>query len=119
MTPLEAARALLVDDGGNLDGDHYFCRDCGSHVCHMLIRQAGDCEVTEPHRPTCMYGVLPRIVAALEAAERLTAWPHEAEPTEEHGTDRIYVFCRGNGVHGPECRYQSLVAALRGEEVRE
>lgn len=55
-----------------------------------------------------------RALRVMDAADRLPG----DEPCEEYGTERLFVFCRGDalvGRHHPDCRYQALVKALRGE----
>jgi hypothetical protein len=65
---------------------------------------------------------LPRIVAALEAAERLLKAHPDYEPICEIGIDHVsvYEFCEGNpyiSCHDSDCPWQALAAAMRGEEV--
>jgi hypothetical protein len=65
---------------------------------------------------------LPRIVAALEAAERMLKAHPDYEPICEIGIDHVsvYEFCEGNpyiSCHDSDCPWQALAAAMRGEEV--
>ena len=86
MSPLEAARLLIVDEYA-----HCFC----PHVSHT------SCPFTGQHGPGCPMPMLPRIVAALEAAE---AWVVSLETANTNATEHIHVE-------------QRLIDALRGDEV--
>ena len=110
MTPLDAAKRLVEHGMVIRHSDGY--KNCG-YCGQSSATGHGD---GTNHSIPCIVPSLPNIVAALEAAERL---PTE-EPVEEYGAERSYVFCRGDAIndrHTPGCCYQSLVAALKGEEV--
>ena len=58
------------------------------------------------HDPTCPWLTLPRIIAALEAAERIAA--------DQPNGEGIYCACCGRflGSCVPDCAWQALVSAL-------
>ncbi len=71
-----------------------------------------------PHASYCPWLSLPKIVAALEAAQEIIDMYPDDEPTTEYGIDHevIYVFCEGNPEtrrHSPGCQW----LALKGEVV--
>lgn len=102
MTLLDDARRLAAP-GINLHCDFCTGSPIGGHFAGCPILAA------------------PRIVAALEAAEQLTAPPIDAEPTDYARGDDVHywAFCerRMDQGHEPDCPWQALVAALRGEGV--
>lgn len=113
MSPLEAAKKLAgIETWYGLGGDGY-CIACDEYIGTS----------NGSHAPDCPTLAMPRIVAALEAAERVTdhADPF-SEPThyEDNPTERsTYVFCARDtrDGHAVDCPWQALVAALRGEGV--
>lgn len=79
----------------------------------------------EEHRTDCWTHVLTRIVAALEAAERVTRAQPIADPPGRWGWDGPpsqageCVFCRvldrgKDTEHATVCPWQALVSALKG-----
>lgn len=121
MTLLGAVRRLadgrataFIDEHGD---DAVRCSWCDGIV--------NRCEnETEPaHYPDCPWLSMPRIVAALEAAERLKDRFRDRFPTEvEDGDDDTfaiaYACCGGNfySPHMAHCSWQALVSALTGTE---
>lgn len=98
---------LEIDGGGSLSDDsHFRCRDCGVHVCHYQTPEAGDCQINEPHVRTCMYGAIPNIVAALEAAER--SLPILTDVCPPAGCERWNL----HGLHDDDC----VIGHLSGQE---
>ena len=104
MTSREAIDDLLNDDGGDYaDDGHYWCRDCGVHVCH----DSDACSVTESHIPTCPYGSLPAIAKVIVLAEKMDDRISEGS---------LCNFCTGSSItgHFSGCLVAALVAAVRG-----
>lgn len=67
------------------------------------------------HDSGCLRLSMPKIVKALEAAERLAACP----PVVAAGkldTQDVCAVCWAAGDHADDCSWQALVAALKGEE---
>lgn len=64
------------------------------------------------------YETAARILATLEAAEDLLTNWSTSEPVEERATDTVFMFC-GNPTrlsHAPDCPWETLVTAIKGEE---
>lgn len=109
MTLIEDARRLAQVDPWyeNERAGTSFCIACGAY---------------ESHRDNCPWLALPRIVQALEAGGRLIALPCSVNGQEpffatEVGGPLQHWFCGGQGQHKPDCPWQALVVALRGDEV--
>ncbi len=110
MTPLGAARRMVdvwPDDHADVDGCP-FCHHFG-------------------HEPGCPWLQMPRIVAALEAAERLSAlveteqWHHSEDVRLTVDGKGTYSWCQECDVSWP-CKWsktlgenEALAAVLRGE----
>ena len=105
MTPLEAARALAA---ANIE-DEAWCA-----VCHM-----------DPHGQACPVPMIPQIVAALEAAERIVFVSNDREPHaceysfNDAGHAPILAFCGAliGEAHVSGCAWEALKAALTGADV--
>lgn len=96
MSPLDDARAELADFMKSADYLHP-CGYCGADV----VESAGD---PLEHEDGCKVPTMTRIVAALEAAERVIS-------TYDHPDN-----CDGTvPINGPE--YKALVAAMQGARV--
>lgn len=116
MSLIEVMQRLI--DRSATTHEVYGKRGTACHLCSWA-RVYWDDESIE-HSPDCPVPTLPRIVAALEAAELYSgmfvggAAPSRARPGE-------WGQCWGCGIllpkHAPDCPWQALVAALRGEEV--
>lgn len=106
MSLIDAAR-LLAEDG--LEHDH----PCGGCFSKLYLR--------EPHAADCpLVAALPKIVAALEAAERLTAaWqmPGTSSPIPGSYSGVFVDWKRGQARADAIAEAEAaLEAALRGEE---
>lgn len=98
------------------DSCHWTCESCGCHV-----ETDEEASTWTGHAPDCPWLAMPRIVAALEAAEWVAAdggcFPDEANDGQ---TFNRCTFCywgpspKYDGGHHEECPYQALVAALEG-----
>jgi hypothetical protein len=102
MRILDSANQLLEDGAGN--GDDFVCGYCGA-----------DTLPCEQHSPDCPWFSMPKIVAVLEAAQRL------AETSKRHGQSgfcwgcgrlRSRALVDGLSEHKADCPWQALVAAL-------
>jgi hypothetical protein len=106
MSLLDDARRLAAHDLRDHDdiGGYGFCPLC---------------ERTEGHRPDCPWLRLPRIVAVVEAAERVVNAVDDEPVTEVALDGQIYAICDKaawpDGEHAADCAWQALKAALRGE----
>jgi hypothetical protein len=108
---LDAARRLNQDEPiGQFEtgGRNYFV------FCGRMVQQG--------HAPDCPWLSLPRIVAALEAAERVAETTTEPVNTIGIDLDQEYAFCgewaeRDDSGHASDCPWQALVAALKGNMV--
>lgn len=107
----------LVEDARRLDNAPLPTDDEGRcWFCEEIPSEEG-------HHGPCPWLALPRIVQALEAAERVA----ERFPEDEKGRDilgsrfRKCAFCWhadiGGTLHAEDCPWQVLVAALHGDEV--
>jgi hypothetical protein len=95
----------------DLDGQSvYFCVHCDLGDPHW---KAGGFK----HAPDCPWLALPKIVAALEAAERTSKF----DPWSDNGYIGTVWECFGCGVrgddktHAEDCPWQAFSAALRDE----
>lgn len=114
----------LLDDARRLAERNAlaFVTDTGAFRC--IACPAGvvfDSDEELVHSPRCPSLALPRIVAVLEAAERLIV-PYDGEPSEYARSEdaHFHAFCErpiGQG-HEPDCAWQALVAALRGDDAQ-
>ena len=91
---LDDARAMLQIQPLFEEGDDMACRLCGE-----LISPYPD---FAGHESDCPWISLPKIVAALEAAERVITWDRSVAP--EPSAKLV-----------PASAYDALVAALKGE----
>lgn len=117
MTPLDAARELGAMTEADLREATDYRIDCG--FCGGAEIRDGERPsvfIRYDHHPTCPWLAMPRIVAALEAAERLT---QADEPTQELRVVEC-VYCGanrdlphyGHEDHKPGCLWQALVDVL-------
>jgi hypothetical protein len=116
----------LLDDARRLaDTDHTPCED-GTGRCVFCSVGGFDVRVGKMiHGDTCPLLSMPRIVAALEAAERVA----QVEPTysyHSYGTEQIScLYCGGfedardsyRFIHETDCPRQALAVALQGDVV--
>jgi hypothetical protein len=79
------------------------------------------CDMPSGHAPNCAWLAMPKIVAAMEAAERLSG-DEPIVPVYFSGSDwkYQYAFCDkpieiNDDTHAPDCPWQALVAALKTE----
>ncbi len=69
--------------------------------------------LTEPHAPDCPWLSLPRILAALEAAERVATVTTRQRIMAGAGPTRRCFYCGDKYAHTQDCPWQTLVAALQ------
>lgn len=93
MTLLEDARRLVKAGHRKSEGGHLYCVRCRAHLCSVPTEECEEPD-WEDHGPACPWLAMPRIVAALEAAEAVIA-AHAYPPAAYD-------------------EWQALVAALRG-----
>jgi hypothetical protein len=108
VSALEDAMVLLNEMTPSYQGMCLFC--------YGVEDQPGPYGRTQ-HKSDCVYVRRDRIIAVLEAAERL---PGEEPVTEGSGGYIAYTICGDDAVtgnHAPDCPYQALVTALKGEVV--
>ena len=112
----EDARRLMAEFEGNTGlalqggGDNRACR-----ICKVRVTYHEDAPCQRHHAAHCLVLSLPQIVAVLEAAERL---PNDERIVAETGSYIAYAICEGDALsrqHAPDCAYQALMAALRGD----
>lgn len=126
MTPIEDARRILDSlephglVGKRPGQDRILSVSGGTGYVYWFCD--GNAPMADGHAPECPWVRRGRILAVLEAAERLIDWhPLADEPTSFDDNPRersTYVFC-GNDTkdgHADDCPWQALVAALRGKE---
>ena len=71
------------------------------------------CGVDDGHEDACL---VPRVLAALQAAERIaTDSPMDSEVAQGGVSLVSCKFCYGELAHESDCSWQALVAALRGD----
>lgn len=116
MSILDAARAIRDREPWDVGEPAPACVFCGGFKM-------------DRHRPDCPWLSMSKIVAALEAAERLVATQGGAEEpemgccggcTSERCGPADLVFCDGTSgwpknEHKADCPWQALVAALKGD----
>lgn len=103
MSLVDDVKRLAADDPVEADDEQgypAFCRLCLSY---------------KPHAPDCPWLAMPKIVAALEAAERVAAADPWVDDGSWGGDVLVCWACHGEKPsHRPGCAQQALVAALRG-----
>ncbi len=106
MTLLDDARRLSVGPPPLEKFDGEVCHYC-RHLMVEIVDNEGNFLKPQPHHPDCPWLAMPKIVAVLEAAERMVQEVGDpVTPVEEFGVTEI-----------PDRLYRPLVAALRGEDV--
>src|SRR5215211_5102066 len=116
MSLLSDARRLLEELG-----------DDGPRLMWELPSDMSECALCEVeargHKPDCPWLSMPRIVAALEAAERMAEidpkvnlWSHSGQDYWCYACDALLSPWDGKGEepHKQDCPQQALVAALKG-----
>lgn len=122
MTPLEAARMLVVapfmvypgdNTEGGWDTEFGHCRFCdqGNYIqlpTHCVPKNI-------EHAPDCIWLAIPKIIAALEAAEQVvSAWQADID---RRGDEPISPVVRLAQLGGVFRSATALVSALKGDEV--
>lgn len=102
MSLLEDARAISESAPSSDDQ----CPHCSAYIGPVRGGDYGE------HSPDCPWLAMPRIVAALEAAEKVAS----DMPLDEGHAECYY--CGGwRDHHAAGCPWQALAAALRGAEM--
>jgi hypothetical protein len=117
MSLIDDARKMAADCPNATDrggrGECYYCFG-GNYAGGYLSGSPTESEFH--HAPDCPWLSMPKIVAALEAAERLKIYRPAALSDDRYQCQ----FCGATAAaypmdHESECPWQALVAALRGE----
>lgn len=114
MTPIEAAKAIAggdepIEDAQYPGGRRYYA------FCGGLTEDG--------HEADCSWPSMPKIVAALEAADAfLKALPEWRGKPELRDHDDVTGFgycpiCQESDGHLDTCEYQAFVAALKGPDI--
>lgn len=128
MTLVEDARKIAISEPLQFNDDS---RAINCLMCNSDHFRDGHREIDPDreidHAPDCSWLAMPKIVAALEAADRLVLLSPEDETlmvgvwdchwcggvlVNESGYRVVEVEVAG---HAPDCDWQALVAALKGE----
>ena len=128
----------LVEDARTLARRGFTPWEDSCHLtCELCGNDGAGVEGAHPHDPTCPWLSMPRIVAVLEAAERMVAAADlvlvdtvqvlpSTQVVPEDGCRICHVVLEPNGEHDPACTvpwlrdaYQALVSALAAGSVEE
>ena len=107
----------LIEDAKRLEKSGFTPWEDSCHLtCELCGEDGAGEEGPFPHAPTCPWLALPRIVAALEAAQRVIGM--NVTVTVFEGNDiRVCLACRYHSrvpnSHFDDCPWQALVEAMR------